>query len=66
MKIDPKVLPQLNNVKNRIKIAYASNVSEQAVKAAILNNSSVLTKHDALNAIKEITGLNETELLIAD
>lgn len=63
MKIKQSVLNVINTVQNRVKIAGATGVSEQAVKKAIVNNSDVLTKYTALEEIKKITGLTEYEIL---
>jgi len=63
MKINEKVLKMINTVQNRVKIAYDTGVSEQAVINAINRNSDVLTKYQALKSIKEITGLTEDEII---
>lgn len=63
MKINEKVLKIINTVQNRVKIAYDTGVSEQAVINAINRNSDVLTKYQALKSIKEITGLTEDEII---
>jgi len=63
MKLNKDVLKIIDTVQNRISIAHAAGVGEQAVKNAIKTNSDVLTKYAALQKIKEITGLTEDEIL---
>lgn len=62
MKIRLSVLNTLDTTENRLRIALALGVQEQAIRKAIKNKSDVLTKYVALEEIKAITGLTESKI----
>jgi hypothetical protein len=62
--IKKEILDQLQTPKNRMKIAQAIGLGEQAVYLAIKSNKPVLMNYIALRTIKEIVGAESIDDLI--
>jgi hypothetical protein len=60
------VLKKINNVHARLRIAMALGLTEQSVIRYIELNHSNLTKAKALEVIRELTGLSDSEILESD
>ena len=64
MKVKEDVLKTIDTPQNRVRIAAAMGLGEQAVRKYIKNNDPKLTQFAALQAIKAITGIKkETDIL---
>lgn len=66
MKIKKSILNKVNNTENRLRIALALKQTERSIEYAIKNNAEngPLTKAASLQAIREITGLNNDDILL--
>ena len=64
MVLKEEILNKLNTPRCRVRIAYAMGLTENAVRKYILRKDEKLTQYSALQAIKELMGVdNELELL---
>ena len=68
MKIKPKVLKAINTPAKRTKIALSLGQGEQSVAIMCRRNvdNGPLTKEAALMAIREMTGLSNSQILVAE
>lgn len=62
-KLTTKALQAINKPRIRIRLALELDVTEQTIRVYIKDNSDNLTKAAALALIKELTGLNDSEIL---
>lgn len=59
-------LKKINTVVNRLKIAFALQVSEQTIIRYISENHENLTKAAAMKVIREVTGYTDNEILLSE
>lgn len=64
MTLRKSILTKINNNQARLRLAAELNVSENTIRNYINGNSDQLTLAAALKVIREVTGLDDDQILV--